>query len=807
MPSISLCVIARDEEVFLPGLLESVQGLVDQIVVVDTGSTDNTMQIAKAAGALVVEQAWQDDFSRARNCAVDHATGDWILVLDCDERLESKGAEAIRSAVEKEDFDLGLLSLHNATHLKATEQAILDGTARQGDPVLLPRLIRRTSDLKWTGMIHESVSKWMALEKRVIQKIPANILHFGAVPEVLNSRQKDARNLKLLEKRCELEPDNAVIRTYLAQVYLHNGEPEKAVNSVELAWDSMKRNRQRGGLQQSVVSLATLRAYIQIRTDRISEALQTLHQAVSWGAKHPNLEVLQGVCHETQALNLMGEARKSVLNTAKNHFEKALSSTGSVDTNERIPGATTWASQTRLATVCLMLGQLEEATAGFSAAIDSKPDHLEAQLGLAEAILFGGDPELAMELVSPHAASGCPDAWVISACAADVLADTESVQAFTSQACTLQPKPFVAPHRRIQLEALLCAASIYSGTPRVGPGTLGVIGALMGQHPIDEKDVLVRSANGAGIQSLVRNVVQAGQSELLNALFTRRAEALIPGIGALVSAELEGIGGVVEDDGEPEYLFIGGAGRSGTTLLRAMLDAHENISVGPERKLIRTICGMRAEWTKGAKTLAGAGVSEAIFDEAVRAFISSLMENTGGGAKRIGEKTPPNLLYMGFLGKIYPQARFIHVIRDGRAVSNSLLKQKWVNATTGEPLNYCTSPEHAGLYWAEMVQRIRAQADAVPGRYLEVRYEDLVTQPRETMAVILAFLDEPWDEAVLAHQDSELSLPETESSSQAVAQPIHMGALNQWQSELTGEALQHVLKSASPLLKALGYGS
>jgi protein-tyrosine sulfotransferase len=807
MPSISLCVIARDEETFLPGLLQSVRALVDQVVVVDTGSVDQTKNIAESAGALVVDQEWQDDFARARNCALEHATGDWILVLDCDERLSPESVSVIRDAVEKNNFDLGMLALHNAKSLDADTESILNGSGRLGDPVLLPRLIRRTPDLQWNGAIHESISKWMALDKRAVKRIQADILHFGCVPEVLMSRQKDARNLKLLEKRCASEPNNPGIRTHLAQVYLHNGEPRKAMEAVELAWASMARNRQLGGPQAAVVPLATLRAYIQLRTDQVSAALGTLNQALAWGGNHANLEVLLGVCRETQSLNLMGEARKSVLNKAKAHFEKALSSAGSVDSNERIPGATSWASQTRLATTCLMLGQIEEATAGFYAAIDAKPDHLEAQLGLAEAILFGGDPELAMELALPHCASGCPDAWVISACASDVLADTENVRVFTQKAYELRTKAFVAPHRRIQLEALLCAASIYEGKPTVGPGTLGVVGALMGRHPIAEKDVLVRGANAAGIQSLVRNVVQSGQSDLLNALFTRRAESLIPGISKLVAEELEKINAVVEDDGEPEYLFIGGAGRSGTTLLRVMLDAHENISVGPERKLIRSICGMRTEWMRSSETLEEAGVTGEIFDNAVRAFISSLMENTGNGAVRIGEKTPPNLLYMSFLGKIYPQARFVHVIRDGRAVSASLLKQNWMNATTGEPLNYCSSPEHAGRYWGEMVQEIRSQAVTVPGRYLEVRYEELVTHPRETLSVVLAFLDEPWDEAVMAHQDADCSLPKTESSSEAVAQPVHTDSLNRWQSELSTKDLDHVLTTAAPLLKELGYAS
>jgi glycosyltransferase involved in cell wall biosynthesis len=218
MPSISLCVIARDEETFLPGLLQSVRALVDQVVVVDTGSVDQTKNIAESAGALVVDQEWQDDFARARNCALEHATGDWILVLDCDERLSPESVSVIRDAVEKNNFDLGMLALHNAKSLDADTESILNGSGRLGDPVLLPRLIRRTPDLQWNGAIHESISKWMALDKRAVKRIQADILHFGCVPEVLMSRQKDARNLKLLEKRCASEPNNPGIRTHLAQV-------------------------------------------------------------------------------------------------------------------------------------------------------------------------------------------------------------------------------------------------------------------------------------------------------------------------------------------------------------------------------------------------------------------------------------------------------------------------------------------------------------------------------------------------------------------------------------------------------------
>ena len=117
---------------------------------------------------------------------------------------------------------------------------------------------------------------------------------------------------------------------------------------------------------------------------------------------------------------------------------------------------------------------------------------MEAHLGLAEAILFAGDPDKAIDLLQSHMKDEGADAWVISACAADIRSDTETMRVFTQKAWSMRQKAFVAPHRRIQLEALRCAASIYSGSPETGPGTLGVIGALMGKIAIDESEVLVQ---------------------------------------------------------------------------------------------------------------------------------------------------------------------------------------------------------------------------------------------------------------------------------------------------------------------------
>ena len=167
MAKISLCLIARDEEHLLPGALESVYGVVDEIIVVDTGSQDATRQIAEDAGALVVDHFWQDDFSAARNDAVSHCTGDWVLVLDADERLAPGAVSAIREGVDKDSFDCGLLPLFNASRMDASIAEVLEGEAQLGEPVLIPRLFRRSLDLQGEGVVHENVANWLAGDKTI----------------------------------------------------------------------------------------------------------------------------------------------------------------------------------------------------------------------------------------------------------------------------------------------------------------------------------------------------------------------------------------------------------------------------------------------------------------------------------------------------------------------------------------------------------------------------------------------------------------------------------------------------------------
>ena len=130
MPTISLCLIVRNEARFLAACLASAAEIESQIVVVDTGSTDDTRAIAKRAGAEVLDFAWCDDFAKARNFGIAKATGEWVLVLDADERLTANAAAIVRRFVETTQADAGLLGLHDAATLDASNPPPRTGSAR-----------------------------------------------------------------------------------------------------------------------------------------------------------------------------------------------------------------------------------------------------------------------------------------------------------------------------------------------------------------------------------------------------------------------------------------------------------------------------------------------------------------------------------------------------------------------------------------------------------------------------------------------------------------------------------------------------
>ena len=196
-PRLSVCLITKNEEKFLGQCLASVRGLAAQIIVVDTGSTDRTVEIAKEHNAEVHQFTWCDDFSAARNVALAHATGDWVLQLDADEELLPEHRETIIKEIQ-------------AATVMAYRLPIIDiGREKEGCSYV-PRLVRNAPGLFFLGRVHEQLlssvevrrQEW-GLENRLGK---AALLHHGYTAELVVSRDKIARNLRLLELAIEELP-------------------------------------------------------------------------------------------------------------------------------------------------------------------------------------------------------------------------------------------------------------------------------------------------------------------------------------------------------------------------------------------------------------------------------------------------------------------------------------------------------------------------------------------------------------------------------------------------------------------------
>ncbi|MEB3292596.1 MAG: glycosyltransferase [Synechococcales bacterium] len=215
--TLSLAMIVKNEATYLPACLQSVQGLVDEIVIVDTGSTDETMAIAQSYGAQVFSFAWCDDFAAARNDALRRVQGDWVLVLDADEVLLPAVVPLIQAAIAQPN--------HLVVNLVRQEL----GT-RQSPYTLVSRLFRRHPALTFCRPYHEGIDDSVAelLQQQpdwqIIQLAETAIQHHGYQAEVIQTRNKSVTAKRIMEGYLKQVPKDAYICSKLGALYIDLGD-------------------------------------------------------------------------------------------------------------------------------------------------------------------------------------------------------------------------------------------------------------------------------------------------------------------------------------------------------------------------------------------------------------------------------------------------------------------------------------------------------------------------------------------------------------------------------------------------------
>lgn len=226
---ISLCMIVRDEAEFLPRCLSSVQEVVDEIVLVDTGSTDGTPDLARRYGARVFSHPWAGDFEAARNHALDLASGAWLLVMDADEALHPEDGRRLRDLLGHPAAEGFILDVVNFFGPQAADRYVTD-------PVC--RLFRNRPGYRYRGRIHEDIEgviRSQTAPDRLVRG-DVRILHYGYLDPVRRTRQKSRRNQAILRQMLEERADDPALLYCLGTEELQAGDPRAALDRFLKAW-------------------------------------------------------------------------------------------------------------------------------------------------------------------------------------------------------------------------------------------------------------------------------------------------------------------------------------------------------------------------------------------------------------------------------------------------------------------------------------------------------------------------------------------------------------------------------------------
>ncbi|GAB4373528.1 MAG: hypothetical protein Kow00121_16900 [Elainellaceae cyanobacterium] len=219
-------MIVKNEASQLARCLDSVKAVVDELVVVDTGSTDETIAIAKAFGAQVEQFTWCNDFSVARNESLKYASGDWILVLDADEVLSAQIVPQIQQVMQQPQILVANLVRQEVG-------------AAQSPYSLVSRLFRKHPALQFSrpyhAMIDDSVTRLLAQEPQwqVVDLAEVAILHYGYTPGAIASRAKLQMAKTTMEGFLAMHPNDPYVCSKLGALYVQMGEVQPGIQLLE----------------------------------------------------------------------------------------------------------------------------------------------------------------------------------------------------------------------------------------------------------------------------------------------------------------------------------------------------------------------------------------------------------------------------------------------------------------------------------------------------------------------------------------------------------------------------------------------
>lgn len=296
MPTLALSMIVKNGARDLPECLASVSGVVNEIIVADTGSTDETATVARQAGARVISIPWENDFSKARNSALEMVTADWVLSLDADERLDSGASAVLPALLARKDVGGYQVTIRN--YVPTLAHKMWDRSAVPNDSAYAPakhaaayvdhenvRLFRRDRAIRFSGRVHETVGWSILSAQRKIATANLVIHHMGMLGDPEERARKILFYLELGKQKAAEMPENRQAHFEVGVSLLENlGDNREALAAFQRACEVDPRF----GLAWFFVGVC------QFRLEDHRAALASFRRAENCGHSTPWLSEMEG---------------------------------------------------------------------------------------------------------------------------------------------------------------------------------------------------------------------------------------------------------------------------------------------------------------------------------------------------------------------------------------------------------------------------------------------------------------------------------------------------------------------------------
>ncbi len=368
---LSLCMIVRDEEQMLPRCLAAVAPAVDEIIVVDTGSEDATVEIARSFGARVIEHPWTGSFAEARNVSFEAATGDWVMYLDADEILVDEDVEQLR-ALTGQTWREAFFIVETSYLGELGSGAAMVSVA--------PRIFRNRPSYRFEGRLHEQIYRTLPahLPGRV-GHTAVRVEHYGYLGSVREAKEKSRRNIDLLKVQAETSDPTPFLHFNLGSEYYAAGDPEAGVVELRRSREMLEEDGSLTGCTYAPLLFSRLVMALRV-CGRLEEAASVVADGLDLLPDFTDLVLEQAII--TRAL---GDEDK-----AEALFRRCLELGDAPPSYGSMRGCGTFLPHMHLADLHLCRGETGAARARLSQCAAENPDFLAVAVAYAQVMLRDG---------------------------------------------------------------------------------------------------------------------------------------------------------------------------------------------------------------------------------------------------------------------------------------------------------------------------------------------------------------------------------------------------------------------------------